>query len=221
MVCHDAEALEEGTAVVAGGHALGEVVGEDEVGVVEGELAAFGSSHEADGPVVVGREAVAEVVGFGACEVRADVEALVADEHAAEEALGGEALWCREAAVAQEPAFVIDEVGLAIDDSRTAHRVVALQLVGDIGEGGVGVEFVTGVEEDDVVAFGLGNGFVHGIVNAIVGFSDEAYGVGVTGVAVALDVALDLAHGAVLRAAVDDEVFYGYVGLRCDAEEGA
>ena len=85
MVGHQSEALDERTAMVAGGHPLGEIVGEDELGVVESQVAPLGTSHEADAPVVVGRETVAEVVRLCAGEVGAYVEALVTDEHPAEE----------------------------------------------------------------------------------------------------------------------------------------
>ena len=222
VVSHEAKALEKGAAMVAGGHALGEVVGEDEAGVVEGEVAALGIAHEADAPVVVGGETVAEVVGDGAGEVGARVEALVAHEHSAEETLPGEVLGSLQTAVAQEVAFVVHEVGLAIDDSRAACGVVAgVELCGDLGQCAVGVELISGVEEDDVVALGLLQCFVHGVVKAAVGLAHQHDGMGVALVGVALHIVLDLSHGCIGGAPVDEEVLYCSVCLRGNAVKGA
>ena len=82
------------------------------------------------------------------------------------------------------------------------------------------MELVAGVEENDVIALGLRDGFVHGIVEPLVGFADEAYGVGMMSVAVALDIPLNLAHGPVLRTAVHDEMLHSLVGLGGYAVEG-
>ena len=76
VVSHDAQAFLQRTAMVASGHTLCEVVGEDELGVVEHKGTTLGTTHETDAPVVVTREAVAKVVGNGAGEVRAGVETL-------------------------------------------------------------------------------------------------------------------------------------------------
>lgn len=82
---HEAESLHERTAMVAGGHAFCEVVGEYGVGVVDAEVSTFGLTEESYTPVVVGRKTVTQIVGSKACEVCACVETLVTDEHAAEE----------------------------------------------------------------------------------------------------------------------------------------
>ena len=84
------------------------------------EGAPLGTTHDANAPIVVAREAVAKVIGIGAGEVCAGVEALVADKHAAEETIGSQTLWRREATVAQEPAFIVHEVRLAIEHGRQA-----------------------------------------------------------------------------------------------------
>ena len=61
-------------------------------------------------------------------------------------------------------------VGVAVEDSRTPLALgVPLQLGGDVGEYGGTVEFVAGIEKEDIVAGGKLQGFVHGIVDAVVG----------------------------------------------------
>ena len=124
--------------------------------------------------------------------------------------------------MAQEVSFVVDKVGLSIEDGGAAGGVVALlELFGDVGEDGFGVELVACVEEDDVVAFGLLDGFVHGVVQPVVGFAHENDGMGVALVGIALYVLLDQSHGVVGGAAVNDEVLKGAVSLCCHALQGA
>ena len=83
-----------------------------------------------------------------------------------------------------------------------------------------GVEAVAGVEEDDVFALGVLYSLVHGVVEPVVGLSDEAYAVGDGFVGVLLYVALYYLAGLVLATTVDDEVLDLGVGLAPDAVEG-
>ena len=100
-------------------------------------------------------------------------------------------------------------VGVAVEDSRTPLALgVPLQLGGDVGEYGGTVEFVAGIEKEDIVAGGKLQGFVHGIVDAVVGLRtahnlmlDRCQGV-------ALLVEVDECKRFVLAVAVDDQMFY-------------
>ena len=129
--------------MVAGGHPFVEVVGQDELGIVERDVAAFGPTHNTDAPVVVAGVAIAEVIGLCTGDVRADVETLVAYQHPTEETARDEMLGSCEAAVTLEVPLIIDDVRFAIDYSRKALRIVTLHLLGDLLQRGCGVKFVS------------------------------------------------------------------------------
>ena len=76
-------------------HSLVEIVGEDEVGIVQGKCSALCPSHEPDAPIVIARKMVAEVIKRSTGEVGAGVETLVADKHSPLETVRGELLGCR------------------------------------------------------------------------------------------------------------------------------
>lgn len=82
MASHDAETLEERSAVVLVGHAAIEVVGNHFRQAQELQMLALSTLHDAYAPVDVGRKAVAQVVRLGTCYVCAGVERLVAHQHA-------------------------------------------------------------------------------------------------------------------------------------------
>ncbi len=201
---HDAEAFAQGSAAVAGGHALVQVVDEGEVGVVQGVRLL----HDAYAPVEVGREAVAQVVGAG--QRAAGEEGLVAHEHALPEAAPGQHLGGGESAHAHEVAFAVDEGGLAVH--HVGQGGGGVQAVYHLLQGVVLVEAVAGIEEAHVVARGQCQSLVHGVVQAVVGLADEACH--------AFLVAADDAEGLVGGGTVDDDVFHVVVGLRDDALQG-
>ena len=65
VVRHDAEAFHERASVVLCGHSAVEVVGHNDSCVFHWQFPACGGAHDSYAPVVVGREAVAQVVGGG------------------------------------------------------------------------------------------------------------------------------------------------------------
>jgi len=204
VAAHDAEALGEGGAVVARGHAFVEVVDECEAGVVQ-RLALL---HHADAPVEVGGKAVAEVVGHGT--VAAGEESLVADEHPLAEAAPRKVFGRFEAAHPQEVALAVDDGGTPVNDIGQSGQ--SRKAVDDELEGVVFVQLVAGIEETDVVARGEADALVHRVVQPAVGFAH--YGVDV------LAVAADDFHRAVGRGSVDDDVFDVLVRLGDDALQG-
>ncbi len=111
---HDSETLEERLAVVEGGLAFLGVVGHNHVEVVEWYILSGSGLHNADAPIDIGRVTVAEVVGRGDGEVGTGVEGLVADKHAVAEGLPSEMLWWSKTTVAEEMAFGIDDISVAI-----------------------------------------------------------------------------------------------------------
>ena len=84
VATHQAEALDERGTVVAGGHALLQIVGYGE-GKMHEVVCLL---HDADAPVEVGRETECGVV-LGA-EVAPGIEGLVADEHSLLETFPGQ-----------------------------------------------------------------------------------------------------------------------------------
>ena len=163
----------------------------------------------------------AEVIGCGPCQIDASVETLVTNEHARKETARRKFFGSLQTAMAKESTFIVDEVGLAIDDSRQPRGVVATQLLGDIVQDTLTMELIACIQEDYIVAFRLSNRFVHRIIEAVVGLTDEYDIVRMTLVGVALNIALDLYHRAVGGTTVNDEMFYGFIGLRIDALERA
>ena len=200
---HDAETLPERGVAVACGHAFRQVVDERQAGVVQ----RLGLLHDADAPVEVGGVAVAQVVGHHA--VAPGEEGLVADQHALAEALPRQHVGGGKAAHAQEVAFAVHQFRLAIE------HVGQLRLVDGVRhpqQGVVFVEAVAGVEEAEVVARGQPDAFVHGVVQPpvrLAHYDGDAFAV-----------AVDDAHGAVVRRAVYDDVFHVVVRLRDDAQYG-
>lgn len=204
VTAHDAEALGEGGAVVARGHAFVEVVDEREARVMQhGALL-----HHADTPVEVSGEAVAEVVGHGT--VAAGEESLVADEHPLAEAAPRKVFGRFEAAHPQEVALAVDDGGTPVNDIGQSGQ--SRKAVDDELEGVVFVQLVAGIEETHVVARGEADALVHRVVQPAVGLAH--YGVDV------LAVAADDFHRAVSRGSVDDDVFDVLVRLGDDALQG-
>lgn len=122
---------------------------------------------------------------------------------------------------AQVFAVNVHYVGLTVDDGGVVGVSFGPACCVDDGLYGVGgVEAVAGVEEDDVFALCVLYSLVHGVVEPVVGLSDEAYVVGYGFVGVLLYVALYYLAGLVLATTVDDEVLDHGVGLAPDAVEG-
>ena len=94
------------------------VIGYDHVEVVKGNVFLGGGFHNADAPVDVGGITIAEVVRRGDGEVGTGVKGLMTDEHAVTKGFPGEVLRGRETAVAQEAAFGIDDIRVAVEDGR-------------------------------------------------------------------------------------------------------
>lgn len=116
------------------------------------------------GPLVVGGIAVSEVVEGGYAAQHG--HGLVAYDHAVGETVAGEAFGSTEVARAEDAAFGVDEHGLSVD---YAGIVVGHDGVGIDTEGVGRVKAVAGVEEYQVVALGIGDGPVHGVVDSVVG----------------------------------------------------
>ena len=103
--------------MVEGGLAFLGVVGYNHVEVVKGNVFLGGGLHDADAPVDIGRVTIAEVVRCGNGEVSTGIESLMTDKHAVTERFPGEVLRGRETAMVKEPAFGIDDIGFAVEDS--------------------------------------------------------------------------------------------------------
>ena len=100
-----------------GGLAFLGVVGYNHVEVVKGNVFLGGGLHDADAPIDIGRVTIAKVVRRGYGKVGTGVEGLMTDEHAVTEGFPGEVLRGRETAMMKEPAFGIDDIGFAVEDS--------------------------------------------------------------------------------------------------------
>ena len=197
--------------MVARGGALVQIVSHHEAGICQGEFAAVGGAHDANAPVKVGRKAEVQVVRRFLRDVAAGEECLMAYQHAALERPPREARGRREAAAVQEIAGGIDDVRVAVNHGR---QLVALFCHGGNLRKRVGrVETVAGVEKQQIFARGEFQAFVHGIVNTSVGLAAAYYFARVLRATVAFLIMMDFRKCAVLRIAVDNNVFHGIVGL--------
>ena len=204
VLCHDAETFFEGCLVVGSGHAFAQVVGKRLVHIDVPHAPTFALLHAADAPVEVGGKAVGQIVWKG--DLAIDVEGLVTDEHSVFEGTPSEVFGRSETTVAKEGAVVVHDVGVAIEDSDGG----AVGRCRNLCEGVLAVEFVASVEEAEEVAGGEFQGFVHGVVQPLVGFADD------DGV-----VSLGNLHRLVLRCSVHDDVLDVRVCLLCHALQGA
>ena len=207
VAAHDVEAFDERGAVVARGESLVEVVHQCQVGVMQ----VPGLLHDADAPVEVRREAVAQVIVRG--DGTAGEEGLVAHEHAVPEALPREVLGRGQAAHPQEMALTVDQRRVAIEDvGRTRCLMAGGHRVDHAQQGVVLVEAVACVQETHVVARGKGQPFVHGIIEPLVRLAHHGVYV--------VTVTLDDAHRVVRRGAVDEDILHILVRLCDDALDG-
>ena len=201
------------------GHAFFQIVCHDRVGVDQRGVVAGSLLHDSHTPVEVGGVAIAQVVVEAACEVGSCEECLVADQHAVAEGAPGEVLGRREMTGMQEVAFSIHDVGVTIDHG--GHLLGFCGCLSHAGQHHVIVEAVAGVEEDDEVAGCHVNGFVHGVVESIVGFTEALDFVGNRSHAVSFLIVVDVFQRFVARVSIDNQVFHVLPLLFLDASDGA
>ena len=111
--------------MVAGGHSLAEIVGENGLGVDQLQSASLGQPHEADAPVVIGREAITQIIGSAAGQVGACIERLMANQHTIQEGTGGQLPGGTQATMTQKLPSLIHQVGLTVEYSRIACITLA------------------------------------------------------------------------------------------------
>ena len=95
------------------------------------------------------------------------------------------------------------------------------ELCGDVGQGRRRVELVAGVEEENVVAGGLKECFVHRIVEPLVRFGAKHEGAAVFDAFIKRKVLLYQLRGVVFRSAVDYKVLDVRIILSDHALQGA
>ena len=100
--------------MVEGGLAFLGVVDHHHVEIQKRNVLLGGSLHDADAPVDIGRIMVLLVVGCGDGEVGTSIESLMAYEHAVAEGLPSELFRGSETTMAEEMAFGIDDISVAI-----------------------------------------------------------------------------------------------------------
>ena len=89
----------------------------------------------------------------------------------------------------QETPLIVHQVRLAIEHRRVhSPPPLPFHALHHLRQRGLAMQSVAGVEEDDVVARGIEQRLVHGIIEPVVGFADEAY---VVACLVLLDIAMD------------------------------
>ena len=161
--------------------------------------------HAANAPVEVAREAVGKVVGRSqpaACD-----EGLVAYQHSHAETFPGEFFGRFQPSHRDKTPFAVDDGRLAVNDVGTVFSDEIGYLLQRIGC----IEAVARVEKDEVFAVGRGNAFVHGVVEAAVGFAHEVRHAGVLP---------GKLYRCIAGSPVDDEVFIAFVGLGGHRFEG-
>ena len=140
--------------------------------------------HDADAPVEVGRETECGVVLR--TKVAPGIEGLVADEHSLLETFPGQPFGRGETAWSEVSPFIIDNVGMAVEDTGQAPSIsprgggfsgngICPSLPLGEGQGEAyplqrirPMQLVARIEEADVVARGQTESFVHGIIQSFV-----------------------------------------------------
>ena len=164
VLYHDVEAFPQRGLVVAGGHALVQVVDEGQMGVVD----RMGLLQDADAPVEIGRKTVVQVVGLD--QGTSGKEGLVTHQHALLETLPGQHFGSRQAAHAQEVPFAVHDGRFSVQH---VGQVSAVDGMHHPQQGVVLVQFIPRIQKAQVVTGGQTDAFVHGIVQAVVGFADH------------------------------------------------
>lgn len=200
---HDVEAFLQRGLVVAGGHALVQVVDECEVGVVD----RMGFLQDTDAPVKISRKAVVQVVGLD--QGASGKEGLVTHPHALPEALPGQYLGSRQAAHTQEVTFAVHNGCFSVQH---IGQVSAVDGMHHPQQGVFLVQFIPCVQEAQVVAGGQADAFVHGVVQAVVGFADHGGDM--------FAVLLDQGQGTIGRTTIHHDVFQVLVTLGDDTLNG-
>ena len=208
MASHDAETLEERSAVVLVGHAAIEVVGNHFRQAQELQMLALGTLHDAYAPVDVGREAVAQVVRLGTGYVCAGVERLVAHQHAVTERAPVEFVGRSKSARMQHNTLFVDDVRVAVEHGRQFSVRSFVDIIRYLLKRIVIGQRIAGVEEHHVVARSETQSLVHGVVESAVGLRDDAHVVFGLLLQTTLSVSLRHLHGVVLRRTVYYQVFY-------------
>ena len=115
VAAHHVEALDERSTMVLVGHASVEIVDHHLRQTQQCQMLAFGTLHDAYAPVDIGREAVAQVVGFGLGEVGTCIESLMAHEHAMTERTPREIVGRSQATGMQQLSLIVNYIGVAIE----------------------------------------------------------------------------------------------------------
>lgn len=143
-----------------------EIVDSDGVEVVA--FARMSAQDAADGPVVVGRKSISEVVGRG--QRASHGESLVADKHTVAKRLSGEDFRGGVMTWSDHFAVSIYDDGVAIDDI----ILIGKGCFGVLGECMVGVKSIAGIEEDHELTLGHFKALIHSIIDTTVGFGEES-----------------------------------------------
>lgn len=219
VLSHNLETFDEGLTVIFCGKTLAEVIGEDEMCIDNAVTTTLGMLDDSNAPIVVSRVAILKVVGEEAGNVCTDIERLVADEHAHEETLSSEMFGRLKSAVTQKITVIVHEVGLTIDNGRIEATVLPVKSLYQSLYGIGGVQRVSSIQKNDVIAFCLGDGFVHSIIKATIFLADDADIMLRHGIA--LHVAANVREGAVSRTPVNNQVVDAGVCLLFNALQSA
>ena len=143
----------------------------------------------------------------------------MAHEHSAAEGAPRETFWRRKAAVADEMALIVHDVGIAIHHGWQL-LAIALCRSNDFGERRGLVEHVARIEKHDIVSRGHVDGLVHGVVKPLVGLADAIDFVGHGSNAVALLIMMDELQRIIGGIAVHNHVFHVWIILRFNRSDG-
>ena len=136
----------------------------------------------------------------------------MADEHAPFKTPPCKVAWWLQATWMQEEACVVHDVGIAIYHG---GLIAVFQFLGDVFQGGLVKQLVTGIEEDDIVTSYEIHGLVHGVIEAVI-FLAVYYDA-----LVFLGILLYNRQGAVAGTAVHYDVLVIWIYLLCYALHSA
>ena len=164
-----------------------------------------GAFQAADTPVEVGRETVGQVVERS--QLPAHDKGLVAHQHAHAEVFPCKFFGRFESSHGDEATLAVDDGRLAVDDVGTVFP----DEIGYFLQGVGLMEAVARIEEDEIVAVGGGDAFVHGVVEPVVGFAHDVRHAGVLP---------GYLYRRIAGGSVDEKVFILLAGLCGDRFEG-
>lgn len=219
VLTHHVETFLQGGAMVLRGAAAIEEECRYLGHLTDGERSLFCLFHAPYAPVHVGGKAIRSVVMVVPGNIRTHIERLMADEHALAERSPTELGGRLQTSMAQEMSIAVYNIGVAIEHGRFLFAVAGFCRYSHRLEGLVVGEAVAGIQEEDIVARGTLYTFVHGKIEAAVGFTLNVHHMSVVVLVGFAFIGFGYGKGVVGGCAVHNDVFYMFIVLHAHTVE--